>query len=521
MTRLVPLTAIALALAAAPARAQDKPADRPSDQDIFGKPGESKPAETKPEETPAPPPTPAEPAGPASAPAASGDSRDQDVLGERDAATRFSQDVAPEDPLKIGGMFYLRAQSSALQDQSAKDWTLSTPSLLDVYLDARPNDRVRGFVLGRMLFDPTLADEGTAASPTGDLTGDTMGTEPLSALLGTPTRGPHVALDQMWLRFDLKHTVFVTAGKQHVRWGTARFWTPTDFLHLRRRNPLDVFDARTGTTMIKLHLPWESQGWNFYAYGLTESEGKTPTASQAAGAARAEVVLGTSEIGLGALVQRGRKPKFAIDASTGIWDLDLYGELALRYGSEIDRINVAQPLDLATVRDADSFMTAVERAYPARRESGIKPQVVGGLTYTRRYGTANDLFNVGLEYFYNTLGYDSAAVYPGLLLPRHQQLADPATFFYLGRHYGALFINVPSPGSWDLHSFTLSTLGNFSDRSFISRFDYGLVLLTHLRFEAYVAVRFGRQAGEFRFAIPELNRGPGLLDFGLALRVAI
>src|SRR6185369_12368961 len=211
---------------------------------------------------------------------------------------------------------------------------------------------------GRMIFDSTLpSDEEAAANAANanalESSGATMGTAPLSSLLGARTRGPHVALDQMWLRFDLKHTVFVTAGKQHVRWGTARFWTPTDFLHIRKRNPLDVFDARTGTSMVKLHVPWEARGWNFYAYALTESETTTPTASQVGGAARAEVVLGTSEIGLGALVQKGRKPKLAIDASTGIWDFDVYGELALRYGSEIDRVSFAHKLDLTTVRSAD------------------------------------------------------------------------------------------------------------------------------------------------------------------------
>ncbi len=64
----------------------------------------------------------------------------------------------------------------------------------------------------------------------------------------------------MWLNFDILHTAFVTAGKQHVRWGTARFWAPTDYLHLQPRNPLLPFDARTGTTMLKVEVPWEELG---------------------------------------------------------------------------------------------------------------------------------------------------------------------------------------------------------------------------------------------------------------------
>jgi hypothetical protein len=311
----------------------------------------------------------------------------------------------------------------------------------------------------------------------------------------------------MWLRFDIKHTVFVTAGRQHVRWGTARVWNPTDFLHVNRRNPLDVFDARTGTSMLKLHLPWEAQGWNFYAYGLTEGAG--PKIGDVAGAARAEVVLGTAELGLGGLFQRHRKPKLAADLSTGFFDFDLYGELALRYGSEIDRV--------LYVPDAPPTL---EARYPGvYRESGIKPQVTGGFTYSHQYAD-KDVVTVGGEYFYNSLGYDDAGIYPGLL-GRLNTLSEPPQFFYLGRHYAALFLLVPAPYSWDLTTFALSTLGNLSDRSFITRLDYSLTLLTHLRFEAFVSVHYGRSNGEFRLGNKDLNLQPSLLDLGVALRVSI
>jgi hypothetical protein len=356
--------------------------------------------------------------------------------------------------------------------------------------------------------------------------GASMGTSELTSLFAGRTRGPNVALDQMWLRFDLAHRVFVTAGKQHVRWGTARFWTPTDYLHIRRRNPLDVFDARTGTTMVKLHAPWEEKGWNLYAYGLLEDNDATSRLGNVAGAARAEVVLGTSELGAGALVRRGRKPRIGFDASIGVWDLDLYGELALRWGDEIDRVSVAtESVPPETI--AGGLPALVEALYPLRHRNGVKSQVVGGATYSRKYND-NDVFNVGLEYFYNPLGYDDHHVYPGLVLPRATPLSEPATFFYLGRHYGALYLNLPAPYSWDYTSFTLSTLGNLSDRSFISRLDYGLVLLTHLRFEAYAAVRYGNEEGEFRFGVKRLeiagipfSAPPAMFDLGIGLRVSL
>ena len=71
-------------------------------------------------------------------------------------------------------------------------------------------------------------------------------------------------------------------------------------------------------------------------------------------------------------------------------------------------------------------------------------------------------------------------------------------FFYTGRHYAALFASLPAPYSWNYTTFTLSTIGNISDRSFVSRLDYSLTVLTHLSFEAFAAVHFGYKAGEFR-----------------------
>jgi hypothetical protein len=532
-----------LGVATVRARAQE----RPKEEDIFGAPKKTteepkkdekqaeKQAEKKDEkkaDEPAPPEPPTPGTGPATRGGSEGaaahappaaDARDQLNLGERDAAPRLSTEAAPDNPLTIGGQFYLQSRSSALEHQDAQNWTFATPAILDGYFDARPNNRVRGFVLGRMFFDPTLppgVSTSTTAGAAIQPSGATSGVTPLNALTVGPTRGPTMVLDQLWLRFDLKHTVFVTAGRQHVRWGTARFWTPADFLHIRRRNPLDVFDARVGTSMLKVHVPWESRGWNFYGYALTEGLDATPTVADVAGAGRAEVVLGTSEAGIGAVVQRHRKPKLAADFSAGIWDIDVYGEAALRYGSEIDRVGFdpSVTLDPSAFASQADLLARLSARYPVYRESGIKPQVTGGLSYQRQYAD-KDFFILGGEYFYNGLGYSDSTVYPGLILPR--PLAEPASFFYLGRHYAAVYLSLPAPYSWDLHSFTLSTLGNLSDRSFISRFDYALTLLTHLTFEAFVAVHYGRETGEFRFGIPEIGRAPGRLDLGVALRVKI
>jgi hypothetical protein len=171
------------------------------------------------------------------------------------ASPLSSRALLREEPLRIGGQIYLRAFTTGRESQRLGRYSFNAPALLDVYLDARPNDRVRGFVLGRTTYDAT-----TRGSDRLTLGGPEWGSE-------MPSNTPVLAIDQLWLRFDVARTVFVTAGKQHVRWGTGKFWSPTDFFHLRSRDPLELFDTRTGTTMVKLHLPIEDPAWNLYAYG--------------------------------------------------------------------------------------------------------------------------------------------------------------------------------------------------------------------------------------------------------------
>jgi hypothetical protein len=503
---LVPL------LAAGNLRAEDRPAE----EDIFASPATATATTTATEIVEAPP----------SAPPS--DARDDLNLGDPKAATRFSDEVAPEDPLKIGGQLYWRAISTGRQGEAPQDWSLSTPALLDVYLDARPNERVRAFGLARTSYDPTRPPSGTSGGASNSPGGDSANVVAMQS-----TRGPSVALDQLWLRFDLLRRVFVTAGKQHVRWGTARFWAPTDYMHQQARNPLLPFDPRTGTTMLKLHVPWEARGWNFYAYALPEGPTATSRTGDVAGAARAEIVLGTFEAGAGVFGRRNSKARFAGDVSFGVWDLDLYGEAALRNAADVDfvRYRADPAVDCQAPPSADRLGALY---FPAERGSGWKPQVTGGLSYTRKYAD-KDTFSLGAEYFYNGLGYTNPRDYLGLLpfFPREQPLANPASFFYLGRHYLGVFAIAPAPYSWDNTTFTLSTLTNLSDRSGIVRLDYSLVVLTHLRFEAYGAVRYGRKNGEFRMgvdlALPipctdstlSYQSPPALFDLGVGLRVAL
>ncbi len=507
--------AVALALAAASAAAQD----RPSEDELFGAPAQQ-----------APPPA-----------------------QEAPSPTR-------EDALKVGGQLYLRAATTGLQDQDAGDWRLSSPNLLDVYLDVRPNERVRGFALGRLTYDPTILPRDPAAPQAGLLEPATF-VQPSSPSRRTSAANPDGALDQLWVNFDVERRAFVTVGRQHAKWGVGRFWNPTDYLHPVRRDPLAVYDIRTGTALVKVHVPWEARGWNLYGVAVLEDlAGDPPRRADGAqdgtnrlgrvgGGGRAEVVLGGVEVGADAMVQDGHRPRFGVDVSTGLWDLDVYAEAALRSTVDTPRWRRVP----GALAGADLF-SAYERHDPV----GFLPQVVAGATYAAKYSD-EDVVSFGGEYFYDRSGYEDARVYPLLLLASGLSTAgaeltfpnpggggtttipnpyagqpNPFTPFYLGRHYAGAFVSLPSPGRWNDTTFTLSVLGNLSDKSFVARLDHSVLALTYLRVETFVASHFGAREGEFRlgfdvppqpvpgttFSLP-FRSDPQVFEAGLAVRVSL
>ncbi|HET6921722.1 MAG TPA: hypothetical protein VFI16_01115 [Anaeromyxobacteraceae bacterium] len=501
-TAALALLAMALPL---PAAAQE----RPREEDLFGAPPAA-PAATRPGEA-------------APSPGAERPGEAEVLSGGEGAESRLGRRLGEtENPLQIGGQLYLRFSLSSFEDQPPSRWTFSSPSLADVFLDARPTERVRGYGLARTFYDPN--------PPSG------LGQLTQVGVTSAPGAGTaRVALDQLWLSFDAARRVFVTVGKQHVKWGTGRFWNPTDFLHVRRRDPLAAFDDRGGTAMARASLPLGEGRGGLTAAAVVERlappseplvpvEGAAPERPAAelgavGGAARAEVVLGTWELGADAVAQRGMRPRYGLDVSGGLWELDLRGEVAFRTGSDVPALRPGEE----TVR-VEGVATPVPLPWRRVQRRGVWTQAVGSVEWSHKYSD-EDTFTVGAEYFWNEAGYSDRDAYPVLAF------WNAFTPFYLGRHYAAAFLLLPRPGSWNDTTFILTGIANLSDRSGVVRLDWQTTVLTHVRLEAFVQGHLGRRGGEFRFEVdvppidPVLPQGlkvlPPAADVGLALRVAL
>lgn len=380
------------------------------------------------------------------------------------------------DPLAIGGRLYLRLQYSALETGDAEDFPLASPNLLDVYLDARPSDRLRAFAQARLLHDFTLQE------------GDTN-------VFGQETPPTRVQLDQLWVKFDIQRRVFLSLGKQRIKWGAGRIWNPTDFLNNQRRDPLALFDERLGVALVKVHLPIEARGWNVYAIANLD-DAKTP---QAIGAAlRAEVLIKQTEISLSGAVRDGTPQRLGADVSSALGPFDVHVEGAVTHLLET-------PFYRGTFDPENSIFPEEF----SRRDDWIG-QIAGGADIQIRYNDEDSVI-LGAEYFYNDAGYDDPDLYPWLLLN--------GTFvpFYTAQHYGSVFALLQGPGQWDQTRFLATVIGNLSDNSYVGRLDYGVRFLNYIDLSVFTTWHFGSQ-GEFHFEV-DYDAIPGVpgLENGLKI----
>lgn len=430
---------------AGPAMAQAE-ADR--EADMFG-PEEPADAES-------PVAKPAEAAAPATPVDDFGDPRMAGPVRER-------RDLLDDDKLQLGGLLYLR---NGLFIDDTHRWSrqaFTNSNLTDIYFDARPNDRVRGFIRGRMLYSPVTS---------GGQSNAFLG-------LGDTSEPVQMQLDQLWLKFDIEHRVYITVGAQHVRWGATRLWNPVDAIYATRRNPLTLFDQRTGLPMLKLHAPFEVAGNSWNAYLIALADEATDLAHMGV-AARLEAVVGTAEVGLTASKRFDAWPRLGLDLSAGVWEFDLTGEFGLRFDD-----------------DGDPHW-----------------QASGGLSWSFHIND-EDVVIIGSEYFHNPAGHSTgAAAASSLATTLVDQFLygdkssyvgqNPFNFFYMGKQYAALFAVAMGPGSWNDTAFTLSALANISDRSGLGRLDVSTLVLTDLRVEFYGAVHVGT-GGEFGFYSSRLS----------------
>jgi len=438
---------------------------------------------------------------------------------DRDA---FKEGEAVDNPLQIGGSLYYRFIASPQVGKAAGETPISLPLLVDGFFDGRPNDRIRVYIDARLIYDATRDkySQTTSGTSLGSTQASSTATVTTSTTTNTIPNNPQVVLDQAWLKFDFGRKVFVTAGNQHVKWGTARFWNPTDFINTQKRDPLLQQDLRLGLPMLRFDVPLQSISSNFTIMGFFDQPEPASTLGQLGAGARYELVIKETEIGFDVVYRNhgiyNDNLVYGIDFSAPLGPFDVYGEGALIRRAPAPHYTLKGTP--TTGSNLGQFLTVEDSKTPLY-------EAAGGLSYTFGW-LDNRLATIGAEYFYNETGYDNSAVYPVLILSGQYQP------FYLGKHYAAVYLSAEGPDSGKRTNYTLSVLSNLSDKSLIGRLDFTWRFLTYMTLEIFASGHFGKAGGEFNFSldtplllyngnfVPPINVPATLFDAGFALRTS-
>ncbi len=366
------------------------------------------------------------------------------------------------DSLQVGGRLEIRYNSAHTEQQKFFDSSYSQLKRADIYFDTRPTNDLRALLRLRL----------TEEKPTNTT---------LAAAVAAYEQPISTNIDELWFKWDIKDSVFLTVGKQHLKWGSGRMWNPTDFTAVSNRDPLALFDSRLGQELVKIHIPVEKQGFNYYVVFQFDDMSQTEDLGLAL---RGEFpFLGTGEAALSFQTRSDEALRIGADVSSAVGLLDVYVESAFItnekrtfYEGKIDPNTSTLPTGYDR---SDSFLT----------------QIVGGVYYTSKYSD-NDNVTIGAEYFHNGLGYKDRE------LELYSLALQQSAPLYAGREYLAGYVRLPNPGTWNETSFFANVLYNLSDETVVARLTATTQIFKDLTFEGFISQCFG-DYGEFCFRMPE------------------
>ncbi|MCX6131104.1 MAG: hypothetical protein NTX25_18860 [Proteobacteria bacterium] len=397
-------------------------------------------------------------------------SRDDEIFGteqkSEDLTTKIpgksEQDQAKSllDTLQIGGRLELRASSAQEEQQTFQKGSFIPSKTADIYFDTRPHEDLRVFLRTRLYEAPDKA-----------------------AAAGSEVKSSSVRqdIDELWFKWDVDDAVFVSYGKQHLKWGSGTIWNPTDFTARSPKDPFALFDRRLGQELLKIHIPNEKLGFNYYAVLQLDDAERNDDIGLAL---RGEFAfLGTGELALSAATRRGKAQRLGLDVSSALGPIDVKLEFALSKNED------------RTFYEG-GLLTDEEFQLPNSYEDRSKQfkQAVAGFQYTFKYW-GEDTVSLGAEYFYNELGYETRVT------EIYSLLLQQSSSLYAGRRYIGGYMRLPNPGSWNKTSFFMTGLKNIADKTSSLRITGSWEIFRQANFEAYVNQCFG-EYGELCFNVP-------------------
>ena len=207
-----------------------------------------------------------------------------------------------------------------------------------------------------------------------------------------PDSGAQFNLPEFFIDANFRNVVYVRAGKQVLQWGRCFLWNPTDFVNVEKKTFFQRMGHREGAYGVKMHIPYKTL-FNFYSF---IDLGEINYANEVAVSAKAEALVGRTEMAVSVRGKKEQQPIFGFDISTQLFEVQISGEAALRNGKDM----ISLDMDDTTITDIG--------------DSWIPRASVNLMKFFPLNGVADRLM-VSTEFYYNYAGYDPNIFSGGLI----------------------------------------------------------------------------------------------------------
>ena len=262
-----------------------------------------------------------------------------DEVNEVSAKTDLSKGILFEDgSIKIGGNFTTSLETKTVlyseEDKSfgenLKDSVLTPTANANLIVDARPTQSLRMYTKFGIQYPYTVK---------GNLQNKNFFDQAVT-LNTQVTISDWFNLKELFTDFSIADTAFFRFGLHTVTWGTGYFFSPvSDLINTSSIDPENTSAQVDGSLNLRTQivLPNTQNCLWFYVIPSTDFVAGTTADTylrDTALAAKADLVFGNWEFGIGGFYKYQNAPKAMLTASGSLKNVSVFGEFVYRYGAD-------------------------------------------------------------------------------------------------------------------------------------------------------------------------------------------
>ena len=262
-----------------------------------------------------------------------------DEVNEVSAKTDLSKGILFEDgSIKIGGNFttsletetVLYSEENKSFGENLKDSVLTPTANANLIVDARPTQSLRMYTKFGIQYPYTVK---------GNLQNKNFFDQAVT-LKTQVTISDWFSLKELFTDFSIADTAFFRFGLHTVTWGTGYFFSPvSDLINTSSIDPENTSAQVDGSLNLRTQivLPNTQNCLWFYVIPSTNFIPGTTADTylrDTALAAKADLVFGNWEFGIGGFYKYQNAPKAMLTASGSLKNVSVFGEFVYRYGAD-------------------------------------------------------------------------------------------------------------------------------------------------------------------------------------------